>query len=73
MMKTDKKHKTTQKNKGMGKQTSQKTTVQIKRHWQHWVRKTQDEDRQKHKTTQKTKGMGKQPLEKTTGQIQSAQ
>jgi len=44
MMKTHKKHKTTQKHKGMGKQTLDKTTGQIKH-------KTQDEDRQKHKTT----------------------
>jgi hypothetical protein len=51
MMNTDKKHKTTQKNKGMGKQTLEKTTGQIKRHWQHWVHKTQDEDRQKYNTT----------------------
>jgi hypothetical protein len=51
MMNTDKKHKTTQKYKGMGKQTLEKTTGQIKRHWQHWVHKTQDEDRQKYNTT----------------------
>jgi len=33
----------------------------IQRHWQHWVHKTQDEDKQntktQHNTTQKTKEM----------------